>query len=171
MAFENIAKSLYVAGQLPLDRKTWFPTLTELKSLGVANSKAFTYYEYMKVMVAETGEEFVWKEVDQSYTGGALDQNFLYPANVLSDGIDYSNRYFNFVPANITLNSVIPGLLVFKSPENNINNLYLEPKDVVAGFFGVNDFRWMRYVGGPVSVTTSWADIDGFQPNSFLPNS
>ena len=96
--FEHIAKGLYVAAQLPLDAKAYFPTLTQLKDLGISNYNAFTYYEWLRVTCVETDSEFVWKEVDVLYTGGALDDNFQYPVDTLSNGVDYSNRYFNFVP-------------------------------------------------------------------------
>ena len=73
MVFDYIAKALRTGGQLPLDAKTYFATLTQLKDLGVANSNPYQYYEWMRVVCAENGIHYVWEEVDQNFTGGVLD--------------------------------------------------------------------------------------------------
>ena len=170
--FDNIAKSLLVAGQLPLDAKTYFPTITQMKDLGISNYKAFTYYEYMIVTCVETQEQYVWKEVDQNYTGGILDSNYQYPANTISDGIDYSNRYFNFAPysagAGQGVEPIAKPFIIYKYPNNEGD--YLEVEDVAEGFFALNKFGKRVYKGGPVNSDTSWASIDNINPGSYPQN-
>lgn len=169
--FENIAKSLYVAGQLPLDAKTYFPTITEMQNLGVSDYKTFTYYEYMLVMCVETAQQYVWKEVDQSYTGGILTSNFLYPADTISDNIDYSNRYFNFVPYTVGSPGSEPiakPYIIYKHPNNSGD--YLEVGDVVEGFWSTTEFGKRVYKGGAITLATSWANIDKINPGSYPQN-
>jgi len=168
MAFENIAKSLFVANQLPLDAKTFFTTLTEMRNLGVSNYKAFQYYEYMKVLCVETGTYFVWKDVGVNGSGVILD-NFKYPANSITQNIDYSNRYFNFVAEIIgpAANTPIANpFLIFKHPDNNPNNQYLESLDIAEGFFAPDKFGKRIYLGGTVTNESSWKKIDEFNPGN-----
>lgn len=93
---EDIAKSLRVATQQPLDAKTFFFTLEELKNLGPESHKAYSYYEGMQVFVMENSSKYIWKEISFGDTG-EINQSFAYPAGTVSNNIDYSDRYFNFV--------------------------------------------------------------------------
>lgn len=168
MIYDNIAKAFLVAGQFPLDAKTYFPTLAQLKDLGTANSKAFTYYEWMAVTVAENGLSYVWKEVDQNFTGGALDQNFQYPAGVLSNNIDYSFRYFNFVANTPPAPALVAKpYIIFKDfPTNQAD--FLEINDVVIGHFSPELFMTARYLGGPLNQPTSWAKLTETNPKAYV---
>lgn len=159
MVFDYIAKGLSTATQLPLNAKTYFATRVQLQDLGVANAAAYTYYEYMKVLVAETGEYFIWQEVAQTYTGGLLPSNFQYAANTISNNIDYSGRYFNFVPeaAAVNVSAIGKPYVIFKDPNNPQD--YLEINDVVTGHFSPTLFMTARYLGGPLTNPTSWAII------------
>lgn len=166
--FDNIAKSLYTAAQLPLDAKAYFPTLTQMRDLGVGNNKAYMYYEWMTVTCVEAQGRFVWKEVDVNYVGGVLENNFLYPSGTLSDGIDYSNRYFNFVAETSVQGSgtIAKKYVIFKYPGNTGD--YLEVNDVAEGFFSSTEFKKMRYKGGPVSERASWATIEKINPITYI---
>lgn len=170
MVFDYIAKALRTGGQLPLDAKTYFATLTQLKDLGVANSNPYQYYEWMRVVCAENGIHYVWEEVDQNFTGGVLDSNFQYAPSTISNGIDYSSRYFNFVavPEGVAGSPIGKPYIIWKAP-GNIGD-FLEIGDVAEGFFGPNDFRKMVYKGGPLSLNTSWANMEKSNPSSYPQN-
>ena len=96
MAKTNILSALEVSGQIPLDAKLYFTTLAELKDLGDNNIKAFKYYELMPVTCVEDKQKYVWREKVNANDVGILDEDFTYPANAISFGIDYSERVFNF---------------------------------------------------------------------------
>lgn len=122
---EDIAKSLRVATQQPLDAKTFFFTLEELKDLGPESYKAYSYYEGMEVFVLENSTKYVWKEISFGDTG-EINQSFAYPPATISNNIDYSERYFNFV--KISGSSNVGGTkLFFLEPSVNI-----EIKEAVA---------------------------------------
>lgn len=167
--YNNIAKALYVSGMLPLDAKTYFSTLLQLGDLGPGNSQAFVYYEYMLVLCAENGQRYVWKEVDPAYTGGVITENYQYPADVQVNNIDYSQRYFNFVPESAQTFTAVSGLLIFKSPTNDIENQFLEPNDVGMGFFAADKFFTAVYIGGPVIDSSSWEPVTSFNPIALIP--
>lgn len=80
----------------PLDPKSLFQTLDEMKDLGEQNSKAFTYYEGMEAFCVETNKSYRWQEVLYGYSG-LLNVNFTYPPNTVVDGKDYSGKSFNFI--------------------------------------------------------------------------
>ena len=96
MAKTNILSALEVSGQIPLDAKLYFTTLAELKDLGDNNIKAFKYYELMPVTCVEDKQKYVWREKVNANDVGILDEDFTYPANAVSFGINYSERVFNF---------------------------------------------------------------------------
>lgn len=172
IVFDNLAKSFLVSGMMPLDAKTYFPTITELQDLGTANSKAYTYYEYMNVICVENGTEYQWREVAQNYNGGALDNNFQYPINVLASGIDYSLRYFNFVPktggsaVGSTGVLVVGDYIIFKGYTNGQKNTaqFLEINDIVMGFFSESVFITAKYLGGSIIDIDSWSVINQKNP-------
>ena len=84
-------------GQFPVDGKVFFNTIAELADLGASDINAYTYYETMRTTVVETALEYVWREESTpGEAGGIVGSSFTYPADVVSDGIDYSNRTFNF---------------------------------------------------------------------------
>ena len=83
-------------GQFPVDGKTYFLTQSDLADLGANDQNAYIYYERMQTIVAEDGSEWEWREEKSQGEQGLIDPSFTYPDNVVSNGIDYSNRTFNF---------------------------------------------------------------------------
>lgn len=174
--FTELAASLRVSNQLPLDEKTYFPTLAQMRNLGLADAKAFQYYEYMTVRCVETGIRYTWQEVEFNYSGGVLENNFRYPANVFSNNIDYSLRYFNFVPEGASTGLAIGNpFVIFKGytedPENSGSYLknqqaYLEENDIVMGHLSHNLFIIAKYLGGPVTSPSSFSRSSGFDPTN-----
>lgn len=96
MANQDILNSLSTNTQIPLDGKRYFKTLATLSDLGASDHLAFKYYEYMIVQCVENGKQYVWRELESLNEQGLLLQAFEYPANSIVNGIDYSNRFFNF---------------------------------------------------------------------------
>tara|TARA_A100000172_G_C3044260_1_gene111873 strand:- start:58913 stop:59428 length:516 start_codon:yes stop_codon:yes gene_type:complete len=166
--YESLAKGFYLQGMLPLDAKGVFSNLTFLKDLGTDNSKAFTYYEYMKVLCQEDGNYYIWKEVSENSDIGVLDENFQYPENVISDYIDYSNRYFNFVLEEKSQSSsaIAKPYLIMKDWPNNTGD-YLEINDVVRGHFATDKLMEARYKGGSIIDINSWAIIEAYNPKLY----
>ena len=165
--FDFLSKGLLVSAQLPLDAKTYFPTIIQMQDLGTANSRAFYYYDMMKVSCSETQSFYIWQEVDVNYTGGVLNSNFRYPDNVLSNGVDYSNKYYNFVKeTEPTSEPIAKPFIIFKNYPNNTEN-YLQTGDIVMGFFAPTQFVTLRYLGGAVNQESSWALINKINPTNF----
>lgn len=93
----NLATSLSTATQIPLDKKLYVVTLAELQTLGQDNYKAFLYYEDMQINCVETHKQYIWREeLESNEQGGLLINSFTYPINSIVNGIDYSERTFNF---------------------------------------------------------------------------
>jgi len=93
----NIPTNLSVASMLPNDPKVWVKSKTQLASLGVANNLAYTYYDTMRVICADEKEIYEWREEKTvGETGGLVATSFTYPPGLIVNGVDYSNRVFNF---------------------------------------------------------------------------
>lgn len=93
-----IITNLATTTQIPLDGKLYIKTIAEVLNLGTDNAKAFTYYEDMIITVVENHNTYRWREVVSGDTNGLLPTPFTYPDNVVTDGLVYSNRVFNFFP-------------------------------------------------------------------------
>lgn len=166
--YESIAKGFLISAQLPLDAKGLFVDLETLKSLGFQNQLAFTYYEYMKVLCQENGKYYVWQEVASDSTLGIIPFNFQYPNDVITNGIDYSNRYFNFVIENEAQSSASVGMpfLIMKDWPTN-KQPYLEENDCVWGHFNSTTLMLARYKGGSIIDINNWAVIQSSNPKLY----
>ena len=107
MATSYISTSLSTNSQIPLDSKTYFKTLADLSDLGASDNRAFKYYENMIVQCIENDKEYIWREWNSLNEPGLLPQAFEYPPNSIVDGIDYSNRFFNFFEYQLFTDSQI----------------------------------------------------------------
>lgn len=95
---EQIVDGLTVCSQNPLDSKRYKLTLGEVTDYGKEAVRAYTYYDGLQVYCNEDGKIYHWKEVgtlseDKYRTVG---EPFTYPENIHANGIDYSNRTFQF---------------------------------------------------------------------------
>ena len=99
----NILSSYLNASQVPYDAKLYAVKLNDLAELGINSNKAFTYYEDLNVDCVENHTTYVWREeLSLGETGGILTNGtYVYPANVIANGIDYSGRKFNFFPKSV----------------------------------------------------------------------
>lgn len=108
MPTSDLSKSLRVAGQFGLNDKIYFPTLELMRDLGEDDNLAYTYYDGMKAFCLETRKEYEWKEKHQwIYYPGVLETDFVYQDGTVSEGIDYSNKLFNFYECNEYSNPII----------------------------------------------------------------
>ena len=97
--FNNINGGLKIPSQIPLDVKTFILNEAALTNLGVNNNLAFTYYDNLKVYCFQEKTTYVWDEVQiGDHRTGLLSSNFTYPSNIITFGINYSNKKYNFFP-------------------------------------------------------------------------
>jgi len=83
----------HVANQTPIDDRLVVDTYEDLLDLGTDDYKVYRYYQGLKVLVKETLTEYIWLESSV----GELPSSFVYPSNIASHGVDYSNKSYNFV--------------------------------------------------------------------------
>jgi hypothetical protein len=112
--FSDIATSLRVTTQLPLDHKRFSISQAELADLGDADNLAYTYYDNLKVYCWGEKTEWVWREVAVPETGTKLmASDFTYPNGIVYPNPGYSNKKYNFfkiVPGTDT--KIISGINV-----------------------------------------------------------
>lgn len=116
----TISQPFKQSGQFPVDKGVRFLTLAEMTVVG---NNPYTYYEDMIVRCIENHRNYIWREVTtQGETGGVMTQNFTYPQGASGDGIDYSNREFNFFPHKEEAETKIPDNVFFVSNETEFIN-------------------------------------------------
>ena len=91
-----IPTGLIINSQIPLDNKLYFLNEASLSDLGELDNLAFIYYKGMVAYCAQEDTSYKWKEIQEAEEG-LLNNNFIYPDNWIKEGIDYSNRAYNFV--------------------------------------------------------------------------
>lgn len=155
--------SIQVSSQLPLDHKTHFKTFNEMIDLGANNANAFKYYERMVVKVVDRQQEYIWREEAVADEPGAMNNAFQYPANSITDGVDYSGKKFNFF---IYFRNVHPykTLTIRKAEANNTpnNQNKLEIGDWVTGVLAGDFFMSHgKYTGGDVMDPDNYENVGG----------
>lgn len=122
----DLPVGLQVASQIPLSFASYKLNEAALADLGAQDNLAFTYHKGMPFYCAEEKSTWTWEEVGETVNPASvflLTNMFLYPDNWVVNGIDYSNKHYNFVKnQNVTLenvaNYIIPG-----APGNGIANI------------------------------------------------
>ncbi len=114
-AVNNIPTGLLVPAQVPLDAKLYIADEASLMNLGIANNLAYTYYEGMIVYCVAEQRRYEWREGAPAEVG-LLPTGFTYPSPLVVNGIDYSNRTFNFfyVQQNTNIANVGSGTTWYK---------------------------------------------------------
>ena len=96
-SFSDIATSLRVPTQLPLDHKRFAVSELALSNLGDADNLAFTYYDNLKVFCWNEKSEFVWREVKTGEEDtGLVPSDFTYPNGVVYPNPGYEGKKYNF---------------------------------------------------------------------------
>lgn len=111
----NIPTGLLVPAQVPLDAKLYIADEASLMNLGIASNLAYTYYEGMIVYCVAEKRRYEWREGAVGEVG-LLPTGFTYPSPLVVNGIDYSNRTFNFfiVVQNMNISNVGTGVGCYK---------------------------------------------------------
>lgn len=99
MDYSNLTGGLRVQSQIPLDIKQYSQSESTLSNLGNSNNLAFTYQQGLVVYCIEEESRWEWREVKSGEENtGLLSNDFTYPDGVITFGIDYSLKSFNFFP-------------------------------------------------------------------------
>ena len=150
MDYSNIPTGLKITSQIPLDVKKYVKDEATLAYLGVDDNLAFTYHDQLEVLCLAEKSVYIWREVQPGEENtGLVPTDFTYPLNIISYGIDYSNKIYNFFPLNFLevkdvktyeVNSIgsldsIPILLNTTDINNevsfNLNNLISQDNSVI----------------------------------------
>ena len=93
--FSNIPLGLKIPTQIPLDVKSYVQNEAALINLGLSNNLAYTYVKGNVFYCVDEGTRYEWREVVGAEQG-LMPSNFIYSNNIVSFGITYSNKAFNF---------------------------------------------------------------------------
>ena len=93
--YSNIPLGLKTTTQIPIDVKTYVQNESTLINLGVNNNLAYTYQKGALFYCINESTRYEWREVVGAEQG-RMPVNFVYPNNIISFGIDYSNKAYNF---------------------------------------------------------------------------
>jgi len=97
MDYTNKALGLRVQTQIPLNVKKYKENEESLKDLGINNNLAFIYEQGLIIYCIEEGSRWEWREVKLGEENtGLLDTDFIYPDNIITFNINYSNKSYNF---------------------------------------------------------------------------
>jgi hypothetical protein len=95
--YSNITGGLKIPTQIPLDVKTVSINEATLANLGTDNNLAYTYYDGLKVYCFLERSTYEWREVQTGEENtGLVTSDFTYPDNIITFGITYSNKVYNF---------------------------------------------------------------------------
>lgn len=113
-----IPTGLVIPSQVPLDNKLYFLNENSLIDLGISNNLAYSYYKGMLVYCAEEETNYIWKEIQVGEIG-LLPANFTYPSNWIKEGIDYSNKSYNFIKGikDYNIINIGSGIEIYKEQE------------------------------------------------------
>lgn len=116
----NLATSITVSSQLPLDGKAYFPTLSSMADLGESDYKAFIYQDSLVVECVENKEQYIWRERLAEDTEEIITGNYTYPAGAISNGFDYSGKIYNFFLYKPRIEVEIQGAFVVAKPKTTL---------------------------------------------------
>jgi hypothetical protein len=111
-----LTEGWHVGSQSPIDDRLIFDDIADLIDLGVNDANAYRYYEGMMALVLSTKTVYIWAE---NSTDGQIPAGFTYPPGISVNGVDYSNRTFNFVIGNLTQIFSALGKVYFVSVDGN----------------------------------------------------
>ena len=94
----DIAAGLRTPTQVPLDAKGYFVSQDAARNLGADNNLAFTYEKGLRIYCALEETRWEWRQPRFLGEVGLRPTLFTYPNNYFVNGINYSNKQFNFFP-------------------------------------------------------------------------
>lgn len=105
----DISTGLKIPSQVPLDAKTYFLNEAQLSNLGLSNNLVYTYYKGMLAYCAQENKTYRWREVlSNEQATPFLVSHFIYPNNWIVNGVDYSNKKYNFFLEETPIASPVP---------------------------------------------------------------
>lgn len=110
MANDHVNKltGFRVQAQIPLNAKENVASEYILKNLGENNQLAFTYEKGLIVYCQLEGTRYEWREStleEENNEEGLLISSFTYPAGLIVNNVDYSNKTYNFFLASSQVNA------------------------------------------------------------------
>lgn len=98
MDFNNIPLGLNVPTQIPLNVKEYVANEITLSTLGVGNNLAYTYIDGFRIYCIQEKTIWEWQERGSKPVNSGLlaTGDFTYPNNIVTFGITYSNKIYNF---------------------------------------------------------------------------
>jgi hypothetical protein len=100
MDFANLPLGLKVLTQIPLDVKEYALSESVLSNLLTSNNLAYTFTQGLVVYCVAEKTRWEWREGEVGEIG-LLPVGFTYPNGLITFGIDYSNKIFNFFPFEV----------------------------------------------------------------------
>ena len=96
--FNNIPLGLNVPTQIPLNVKEYVANEVTLSSLGTGNNLAYTYIDGLRIYCIQQKTIWEWQEKGAKPVNSGLlaTGDFTYPNNIVTFGITYSNKIYNF---------------------------------------------------------------------------
>ena len=140
----TVQEGFNLGTQAPIDDRLHFSSIVDMQLTSYGNtSEAYEYYDGMVVYVIDSSEQYMWKE---SSVGG-LTTSFTYPSNIISHGVDYSNKTYNFVSMSV----VSPGSNS-NDHEATVNIIALTPYTItIPASVGILDVSIYDVLGKDVS--------------------
>lgn len=96
----DIPVGLRTVTQVPLDAKGYFVSEAVAKNLGPSNNLAFTYEKGLQIYCALEKSRWEWREPNFPGEVGLRTSLFTYPSSFTVNGINYSNKNYNFYPVS-----------------------------------------------------------------------
>lgn len=124
MDYTNKALGLRTQTQIPLNVKEYIKSEEDLKDLGPGNNLAFIYEKGLIIYCIQEATRYEWKEMEVGDIG-LLDNNFIYPDNIVTFGIDYSNKEYNFVKVELGENI---------DQNNYVRNIVISVNDLIENY-------------------------------------
>lgn len=139
--FSNIPVGLKIPTQIPLDVKKFKLNEAALIDLGLSNNLAFTYHDGISIYCFEEKTTYIWREVQVGEENtGLRPTDYTYPNNVITFGIDYSNKTYNFFKSvkDLALANVGEGVEVYQGSTTNAENTTYNFRTLKSKNLGIN---------------------------------
>lgn len=177
----DIPGKLRVPAQVVLDAKLKVASKEVLMDLGPQDNLAYTYYRGLVVKADADLTYWEWREKNFIDEVGLRPTGFVYPEGLIVDGIDYSNKSYNFFPFGLNSNTIQDNIskviYVAKSQLSGIGTIEEQIVEYInsLGYNKTEIFSdiWIEFnddsaiipVDAIVSEWSIWSDcsIEGFQ--------
>ncbi len=148
----DLSVGLQVASQIPLNFRRFVANEAFLADLGDEDNLAYAYHKGMEFYCATEKSRYEWAEATGETRERLMPTHFTYPDNLVVNGIDYSEKQYNFFKIqNITVENV-EQYIIEGPPGRGITGLVYDE------FTGTLTFS---FTSGPDVVTGDLRGTDG----------